>query len=57
MAKGYTRRDDVIPAKERRAQRKMKTLLKSPHNLRDQSWDDYDFSHREIRYNKGQKLE
>lgn len=47
--------EHVIPAKDKRADRKIQDLLRRPHL--DEDWDDFDMAPREHRFKKSQKLD
>lgn len=48
--------EHVIPAKDKRAERRVQDILRRPHDV-DEDWDDLDLTPITHRFKKSQKLE
>lgn len=51
--------EHIVPAKEKREKRRAQDLLRRARDIDPNAdeWDDFDFSPREHRFKKGQRLE
>lgn len=49
--------DHFVSGKDKRAERRTTDILRRPHDVNEDIWDDYELGPREHRFRKNQKLE